>query len=151
MCRWAIMACSRSLSLASCGEVGGEQGLCLVAGRGRGGQSGPPPPHTKPITTMRPRPWYPSSLRPLLLEDLGFSLPLWPLTPAKPGLGAACSMKPSPLLQTVCPQPRPPHSRCTLGGLLPNSTRLASRSRAEAVAEQHPSSVAPVCEGALTH
>lgn len=34
MCRWAIMACSRSLSLASCGEVGGEQGLCLVAGRG---------------------------------------------------------------------------------------------------------------------
>lgn len=28
MCRWVIMACSRSLSLASCGEAGGELGTC---------------------------------------------------------------------------------------------------------------------------
>lgn len=35
MCRWAIMACSRSLSLASCGEVEGEQGLCTCLGGSR--------------------------------------------------------------------------------------------------------------------
>lgn len=36
MCRWAIIACSRSLSLASCGEgeeAGSGQGLYLEAGR----------------------------------------------------------------------------------------------------------------------
>lgn len=85
MCRWAIMACSRSLSLASCGEAGGEQGLCL-----RGGSRVlflpallSAPPLALPMASQ-------------LLEGPGSSLPLWPVAPqgqAGAGWCAACSLK----------------------------------------------------------
>lgn len=73
MCRWVIMACSRSLSLASCGEAGGEQGPVL-------GAAGPSSPSTSQTSI-------PSTSHPCPLVSPSVS----------------CSVKPSALIRTVSP------------------------------------------------
>lgn len=73
MCRWVIMACSRSLSLASCGEAGGERGPVL----GAAGPSSPSTSQTPISSTSHPCP---------------------PVSPS-----VSCSVKPSPLILTLSP------------------------------------------------
>lgn len=152
MCRWAIMACSLSLSLASCGEAGGGQELSPQG-------SGPlPPPHPTsppPDTQKNPSSHHPSpaspasgSLCPLLLSGLGSALRPSTLKARAWGCRLCEALLTSP--PDRASQARAQRAaELQARGPLANNTCFFSPSKAEAVAEQHPSSVALVCERVL--